>query len=89
MKGTQMTNEQEATVSASPMCSMEIETQQDQTWVQRDCTNPGTWRVFVAVNGGALSAAVYRCWEHLGGTIDFHLSESTTSSIVVERVMGS
>jgi hypothetical protein len=81
-----MDKDKEVPVGVSPMCSMEIEVQVDQAWIPRDCNQTAKWRVRVSVGDGALSDPMYRCFDHVGGTVDFHLHEPTTSSLLMERL---
>jgi len=81
-----MTNEQEAAVPVSPMCSMEIEERRGDEWVQRDCDQVALWRVRVSVGDGPLSDPTFRCFDHIGGTVDFNLTAANTSSILIERL---
>jgi hypothetical protein len=81
-----MNEKMEAAVPVSPMCGTEIEELVDQAWIPRDCTNVALWRVRVSVGDGPLSDPMYRCFDHVGGTVDFSLNERSTSSILMERL---
>jgi len=83
-----MMNDLEATMSASPMCGMEIEERVDQAWIAKDCPHRAGWVVRVKVSiTGEFSEPVFRCWEHLHGTVDFNLDAHTTTAVLVERVV--
>lgn len=71
---------------ASLKCGIEIEFREDGEWVSRECGEPASWTLRVSIGGGPLSEPVFRCEEHLGGTIDFHIGEPTTQSVLVAKV---
>ena len=76
---------EEPGAAAPTKCGIDIQVQLAGEWVDAECDIPAEWEVTVSL-GGPFSPPAHRCYEHVGGTIDFHLCEKSTQILTVQRV---
>jgi hypothetical protein len=72
--------------STKMLCTIEIETlaASGSNYV-RQCDQEAAWIVSSNV-GGKYGPPAYRCWDHVDGTIEFLMRESSTEGVLVVRV---
>jgi hypothetical protein len=72
--------------STKILCTIEIETLAAPGGNDvRQCDQEAVWIVSSSV-GGKYGGPAYRCWDHVGGTIDFLMTERNTQQVLMVRV---